>query len=65
MGGFYSPNPQAESDRQFFRNEVTGIRREVKRIVEHLFGQSPDREQRLANGYILSKLPAKSLINPH
>ncbi|MCA2620849.1 MULTISPECIES: hypothetical protein [unclassified Microcystis] len=35
---------QAESDRQFFRNEVTGIRTEVKRIVEHLFGQSPDQE---------------------
>jgi len=35
---------QAESDRQFFRNEVTGIRTEVKQIVEHLFGQSPDQE---------------------
>jgi len=35
---------QAESDRQFFRNEVTGIRTEVKRIVEHLFGESPDQE---------------------
>ncbi|CCI26334.1 conserved hypothetical protein [Microcystis aeruginosa PCC 9809] len=35
---------QAESDQQFFRNEVTGIRTEVKRIVEHLFGQSPDQE---------------------
>jgi uncharacterized coiled-coil DUF342 family protein len=30
---------QAESDRQFFRNELTGIRTEVSRIVEYLFGQ--------------------------
>ena len=35
---------QAESDRQFFRNEVTGIRTEVEGIVEHFFGQSPEEE---------------------
>ncbi|GFE72219.1 hypothetical protein [Chroococcus sp. FPU101] len=30
---------QAEADREFFRTEVAGIRTEVVRILEHLFGQ--------------------------
>jgi hypothetical protein len=30
---------QAESDRQFFRSEIAGIRTEVSRISEYLFGQ--------------------------
>ncbi|PSF38591.1 hypothetical protein C7H19_03530 [Aphanothece hegewaldii CCALA 016] len=30
---------QAEADREVIRNEMTGIRTEVIRILEHLFGQ--------------------------
>lgn len=30
---------QAEADREVIRNEMTGIRTEVVRILEHLFGQ--------------------------